>query len=87
MSIAALWDRFFWSFMLLVFAGLMWLLLIGDRARYLPFGLLTGLLIGGAYFVRGVRAMREANRRTDAAAAQADAAAAELRRQGDDRDA
>lgn len=87
MSIAVLWDRFFWSFMLVVFAGLVWLLLVGDRARYLPLGLLTGLLIGGAYFVRGVRAMRAAIRRTDAAGAEADAAAAELRRQGDDMDA
>lgn len=78
MSFSTLWDRFFWSFMLLVFAGIVWLWLWGDSVRYLPFGLLTGLVLGGGYLAIGVRklragdvAMREAIDRAEVAAADA----------------
>lgn len=79
MSIAALWDRFFWSFMLMVFVGLVWLKVVGDGARYLPFGLLTGLLVGGSYFALGVRGMLVAQRQADMAVAEAEGAAAAAR--------
>lgn len=79
MSIAALWDRFFWSFMLTVFAGLLWLKVLGDGARYLPFGLLTGLIVGGSYLALGVRAMLVMRRRAHQAVAQAEGAAAAAR--------
>jgi hypothetical protein len=79
MSIAVLWDRFFWSFMLMVFAGLVWLKVVGVGARYLPFGLLTGLIVGGAYFVIGVRSMLAARRKADLAVADAEGAAAAAR--------
>lgn len=79
MSISALWDQFFWSFMLTVFAGLLWLKVLGDEARYLPFGLLTGLVVGGIYFVLGVRAMLAVRRRADEAVARAEGAAAAAR--------
>lgn len=79
MSIAVLWDRFFWSFMLMVFAGLVWLKVLGDGARYLPLGLLTGLLVGGTYFVLGVRTMLATQRRTREAVELAEGAAASAR--------
>lgn len=81
MSIATLWDRFFWSFMLMVFAGLVWVWFFGESVRYFPFGLLTGLAVGGAYFAKGVRGLvsrdrvqREAIGRADTAAEAARAA-------------
>lgn len=79
MSIAALWDRFFWSFMLMVFAGLIWLKLVGDGARYLPLGLVTGLIIGGGYFALGVRGMLAARQAARRAVAKAEGAAAAAR--------
>jgi hypothetical protein len=79
MTISALWDRFFWSFMLMVFAGLVWLQVVGDSVRYMPFGLLAGLIVGGAYFAIGVRAMLAARRRADLAVAEAEATAAAAR--------
>lgn len=79
MSLATLWDRFFWSFMLLVFCGAVWLLVFDDRVRYFPGGLIVGLVVGGSYFVIGVRSLRARDRALERAVEEADRAAAEER--------
>lgn len=76
MTISALWDRFFWAFVLLVFAAIVWLWFFGESQRYFPWGLLVGLAIGTTYFAIGVRNMRAEARRVERAVADAEAAAA-----------
>jgi hypothetical protein len=76
MTISALWDRFFWAFVLLVAAAIVWLWFFGDRQRYFPWGLLVGLAIGTTYFALGVRNMRAQARRVERAIADAEAAGA-----------
>lgn len=76
MTISALWDRFFWSFVLVVFAAIVWLWFFDESQRYFPLGLLAGLAIGGAYFAKGVRDMRREARRIERAIAAAEAAGA-----------
>ncbi len=83
MSFWTLWDRFFWSFVLLVAAAIVWLWWFGDSQRYLPWGLLVGLLIAGTYFVKGVRDMRARDRRIEKAIAEAEAAATAARLEGE----
>lgn len=79
MSFATLWDRFFWSFMLLVFCGAAWLVILDDSVRYFPGGLLLGLAVGGGYFLIGVRGLRARDRDLERAIAEADRTAAEAR--------
>lgn len=76
MTISALWDRFFWAFVLLVFAAIVWLWFFGESQRYFPWGLLAGLAIGTTYFAVGVRNMRAEARRIARAIADAEAAGA-----------
>lgn len=76
MTISALWDRFFWAFVLLVFEAIVWLWFFGERQRYSPWGLLLGLAIGTTYFAIGVRNMRAEARRVERALAEAEAAGA-----------
>jgi preprotein translocase subunit SecF len=76
MTISALWDRFFWAFVLLVFAAIVWLWFFGESQRYFPWGLLVGLAVGTTYFAIGVRNMRAEARRVERALAEAEAAGA-----------
>jgi CobD/Cbib protein. len=76
MTISALWDRFFWAFVLLVFAAIVWLWFFGESQRYFPLGLLVGLAIAITYFSIGVRNMRAEARRVERAIADAEAAGA-----------
>jgi peptidoglycan/LPS O-acetylase OafA/YrhL len=76
MTISALWDRFFWAFVLLVFAAIVWLWFFGESQRYFPWGLLTGVAVGTMYFAIGVRNMRAEARRVERAIADAEAAGA-----------
>jgi RsiW-degrading membrane proteinase PrsW (M82 family) len=76
MTISALWDRFFWGFVLLVFAAIVWLWFFGESQRYFPWGLLVGLAIGTTYFAIGVRNMRAESHRVERALADAEAAGA-----------
>lgn len=76
MTISALWDRFFWAFVLLVFAAIVWLWFFGESQRYFPWGLLVGLAIGTTYVATGVRNMRAETRRVERAIADAEAAGA-----------
>ena len=62
MSFSTLWDRFFWSFMLLVFTGIVWLIVFDDSVRYFPWGLVLGLVVGGTYLLIGIRRMRAQDR-------------------------
>ena len=87
MTISALWDRFFWSFVLLVFAAIVWLWYFDESQRYFPFGFLVGFAVGGAYFVKGLRDMRATARRIQKAVAEAEQAAAMARMDEEPRDA
>jgi preprotein translocase subunit SecF len=87
MTISALWDRFFWSFVLLVFAAIVWLWFFGESQRYFPWGLLVGLAVGSTYFAIGVRGIRAEVRRVERAIAAAEAVGALARLEGEPTDA
>ncbi len=58
MSVSAIWDRFWWSLMLALLVGLLWLKFIDPVFPYIIFGFLLSGVIGGSYFVTGIRKMR-----------------------------
>jgi hypothetical protein len=87
MTISALWDRFFWSFVLLVFEAIVWLWFFGESQRYSPWGLFVGLAIAITYFAIGVRSMRAEARRIERAIADAEAAGALARLEEEPTDA
>lgn len=55
MSFADIWDRMYWSFMIVIFVGLVWIKFVEPLglACFGP-GLIVALLVGGAYFYLGV---------------------------------
>lgn len=55
MSLADLWDRFFWSVMVAIFVGLVWLKFLEPYAACLGPGLVVALIAGGIYFYIGCR--------------------------------
>jgi len=55
MSLADLWDRFFWSVMVTIFVGLVWLKFLEPYAACLGPGLVVALIAGGIYFYIGWR--------------------------------
>jgi uncharacterized membrane protein YjgN (DUF898 family) len=64
MSLADLWDRFFWSIMVTIFAGLLWLKFLEPYAPCIGPGLVVALVIGSIYFYLGFRQMRQSARQT-----------------------
>jgi hypothetical protein len=65
MSLADLWDRFFWSIMVTIFAGLLWLKFLEPYAPCIGPGLVVALIFGGIYFYLGFRRMRQAASQTN----------------------
>jgi hypothetical protein len=55
MSIADAWDRMFWSLMLVIFIGLVWMRFLQNVAACEGPGLLVALGAGVAFFYRGYR--------------------------------
>ncbi len=55
MSIAEIWDRFWWSLMLTVFLGLVWLKFVDPIFPNIIVGIIVSCAIGTAYFIRGIR--------------------------------
>lgn len=56
MAFADIWDRMYWSFMIVIFVGLVWIKFVEPLglACFGP-GLIVALLVGGIYFYAGVR--------------------------------
>ncbi|MGD2143368.1 MAG: hypothetical protein PVF54_02705 [Anaerolineae bacterium] len=55
MSIADIWDRFFWSVIIVIFVGLVWLKFLDPVAACVGPGLIVALIVGGIYFYAGWR--------------------------------
>jgi hypothetical protein len=61
MSLADIWDRFFWSFIVAIFVGLVWLKYLDPVVPCVGPGLVVAAIVGGIYFYLGWRrATREA---------------------------
>lgn len=66
MSLADAWDRFFWSLMVTIFVGLIWLKFLEPFAPCLGPGLAVAMIAGGIYFYIGWRqAVRRATANHD----------------------
>jgi hypothetical protein len=55
MSLADLWDRFFWSVMIALFVGLVWLKYLDPVVACVGPGLVVAAVVGGIYFYLGWR--------------------------------
>jgi len=55
MSLADLWDRFFWSFIVAIFVGLVWLKFLDPVVPCVGPGLVVAAIAGGIYFYLGWR--------------------------------
>jgi len=56
MSLADIWDRFFWSVIIAIFVGLVWLKYFEDRVgACVGPGLVVAGIVGGIYFYLGWR--------------------------------
>ena len=58
MSIAELWDRCWWGFMIVIFVGLVWLKFLDPYLSCVWSGVAFAVLCGGIYVFTGVRQMR-----------------------------
>lgn len=74
MSLADLWDRTFWSIMVVVGVGLLWIRFVEPYGlSCVGPGLIVALAAGAYFFVSGVRGLRRAARAAAEAAAAASA--------------
>lgn len=55
MSLAEIWDRFFWSAMVAIFVGLVWLKFLDPVVPCVGPGLVVAVIAGGIYFYWGWR--------------------------------
>jgi len=55
MSLADIWDRFFWSVMIALFVGLVWLKFLDPKVPCVGPGLVVAAIVGGIYFYLGWR--------------------------------
>ena len=58
MSIAELWDRAWWGFMIAIFVGLVWLKFIDPYLSCVWSGVIFAALCGGVYLFVGIRQAR-----------------------------
>jgi hypothetical protein len=58
MSVAEIWDRFFWSLLLFLFLTFVWLGLVDRAVAYSPTGFLFALLAAVAYLGVWLRRQR-----------------------------
>ncbi len=59
MSVAELWDRAWWGFMIAIFVGLVWLKFLDSVLSCLWTGVVVAFACGALYFYVGVRQMRK----------------------------
>jgi len=64
-SIAEIWDRFWWSLMITIFIGLVWLKFLDPIIACWGVGLLVAAGVGLIYFVIGLRNMVQEKRLHD----------------------
>jgi|UniRef100_A0A7V3KP97 predicted membrane channel-forming protein YqfA (hemolysin III family) len=57
MSLSAIWDRFWWSLMLTIFLGLIWLKFLEPVITCESAGLIVCITVGLIYFSVGIRNM------------------------------
>jgi hypothetical protein len=58
-SFADIWDRMYWSFMLIIFVGLVWIKFVEPLGlACVGPGLVVALFAGGIFFYLGVRGKR-----------------------------
>jgi hypothetical protein len=55
MSVADMWGRFFWSVIIAIFVGLVWLKFIDSVVPCVWPGLIVATIVGGVYFYLGWR--------------------------------
>jgi hypothetical protein len=55
MSLADIWDRFFWSIIVAIFVGLVWLKFLDPMVACVGPGLVVAAIAGGIYFYLGWR--------------------------------
>jgi hypothetical protein len=55
MSLADIWDRFFWSIIVAIFVGLVWLKFLDPMVACVGPGLVAAAIAGGIYFYLGWR--------------------------------
>jgi len=55
MSLADAWDRFFWSAIIAMFVGLVWLKFLDPVVPCVGPGLVVAAIVGGLYFYLGWR--------------------------------
>ena len=66
MSVAEIWDRFFWSLLLFLFLTFVWLGLVDRALAYSPTGFLVALLAAVANFGLWLQRQRRARSAGDA---------------------
>jgi hypothetical protein len=60
MSLADIWDRLFWSVMIVIFVGLVWLKFLDPVVACVGPGLVVAAIVGGIYFYLGWRKATQA---------------------------
>jgi uncharacterized membrane protein len=63
MTLSEAWDRLFWSLMIIIFVGLVWMGLLQDIAACEGPGLLVALTVGIVFFALGWRSAAARKRR------------------------
>jgi hypothetical protein len=56
-SISEIWDRFWWSLLITIFIGLMWLKFLDPYIPCAGLGLMVASAGGLTYFIQGIRKM------------------------------
>ena len=62
MSIAVIWDRFWWSLMWMIFIGLVWLKFIDPIFPYIIVSFIISGTFGTIYFIVGIRKILKKDR-------------------------
>jgi hypothetical protein len=65
MSLSAIWDRFWWSMILTIMIGLLWLKFIDPIIPCVSVGLISAVVAGLAYFSIGMRALIDQKRQEE----------------------
>jgi hypothetical protein len=55
MSLADIWGRFFWSVLIVIFVGLVWLKFLDPVVPCVGPGLIVAVIVGGIHFYLGWR--------------------------------